>query len=317
MIEGIVTKSTGSWYLVEDRQRNQYTCRIIGKFRLKGFKLTNPVAVGDKVMIDCDSDEEKGKAIIKEILPRKNYVVRQSPRKKHFLHLLAANIDQAVLLVTMVQPMLKLGFIDRFLVMTEPYNIPVTIIFNKKDLYNSQNLERFEQLKDLYSSIGYNIHLISATEAEDISLLKELLQSKTSLIAGQSGVGKSTIVNKLLDNNHLKTSEISLSSGKGQHTTTFAEMYSLDNNTKIIDTPGIKTLSFNNFEVMDVAHSFKEFFAYSKDCKFSDCTHRNEPACAVKEAIEEGEISIFRYENYLQILDEIEDQNYWERLKNM
>lgn len=317
MIEGIVTKSTGSWYLVEDSQRNQYTCRIIGKFRLKGFKLTNPVAVGDRVLIDCDSDEEKGKAIIKEILPRKNYVVRQSPRKKHFLHLLAANIDQAVLLVTMVQPMLKLGFIDRFLVMTEPYNIPVTIIFNKKDLYNSQNLQRFEQLKDLYSSIGYNTHLISATDAEDILLLKELLQSKTSLIAGQSGVGKSTIVNKLLDNNQLKTSEISLSSGKGQHTTTFAEMYTLENDTRIIDTPGIKTLSFNNFEVMDVAHSFKEFFAYSKDCKFSDCTHRNEPACAVKEAIEEREISIFRYENYLQILDEIEDQNYWERLKNM
>lgn len=317
MIEGIVTKSTGSWYLVEDNQRNQYTCRIIGKFRLKGFKLTNPVAVGDKVLIDCDSDGEAEKAIIKEILPRKNYVVRQSPRKKHFLHLLAANIDQAFLLVTMTQPMLKLGFIDRFLVMTEPYDIPVIIVFNKKDLYTSENIKRFEELKKLYTSIGYEIAMIAATNSRDILMLRELLRSKTTLIAGQSGVGKSTIVNKLLDGNQLKTSEISQSSGKGQHTTTFAEMYTLEQKSRIIDTPGIKTLSFNNFEVMDVAHSFKEFFAYSKSCKFSDCTHRNEPACAVKKAIKDNEISTLRYENYLQILDEIENQNYWERLKNM
>lgn len=317
MIEGIVTKSTGSWYLVEDKYGTSYTCRIIGKFRLKGFKLTNPVAVGDRVLIDCSSTEEKDKAIIKEILPRKNYVVRQSPRKKHFLHLLAANIDQAFLLVTMVQPMLKLGFIDRFLMMTEPYNIPVTIIFNKKDLYSVEDIERYEQLKELYTSIGYQTELITATHTSDLQLIKELLQSKTTLIAGQSGVGKSTIVNQLLEGNQLKTKEISQSSGKGQHTTTFAEMYSLGDSTKIIDTPGIKTLSFNNFEVMDVAHSFKEFFLFSKNCKFSNCTHRNEPTCAVKEAIEEGKISIFRYENYLQILDEIEDQNYWERLKNM
>ena len=307
-------KSTGSWYSVEIESGELIQCRVIGKFRLKGMKLTNPVAVGDIVDIEIEDVAEKT-GIIKKVHPRKNYVVRQSPRKKHYLHLLASNIDQAMLIITINYPKLKQGFIDRFLLMTEPYNIPVIIVFNKSDLYNPGEMGVYEYLKDIYSKIGYKCILTSSITGEDIDKLKEQLKNKTSLIAGQSGVGKSTLINKVQPGLDLKINELSRYTGKGQHTTTFAEMFNLDNGGKIIDTPGIKNLSFNNLEVLDVAHNFREFFEKSKQCKFSNCTHRNEPGCAVKEAIETGEISELRYINYLQILEEIESQNYWERHK--
>ncbi len=275
------------------------------------MKVTNPVAVGDHVLFEREDSSEGG--IIKEICDRKNYVIRQSPRKKHNLHILAANIDQAMLIVTIIEPNLKQGFIDRFLLMTEPYNIPVNIVFNKSDLYGESELAMFHYLKSTYDKIGYKCYLVSAVDNSGIAALKTVLQDKVSLIAGQSGVGKSSIINALAPHLDLKTKQLSKSSGKGQHTTTFAEMMELDVNTKIIDTPGIKTLSYNHLEVIDVAHNFREFFEYSNQCKFSDCTHRNEPHCAVKTAIENNEISELRYINYLQILDEIEDQNYWER----
>jgi len=241
--------------------------------------------------------------------------VRQSPRKKHFLHLLASNIDQAVLIITINYPKLKQGFIDRFLLMTEPYNIPVTIVFNKSDLYDEGEIRLFEYLKDIYSKIGYNSCLLSAKTGDGIEGLKNILKGNISLIAGQSGVGKSTLINSLQDDIDIKTNELSDYTGKGQHTTTFAEMFTLDSGGKIIDTPGIKNLSFNNLEVLDVTHNFKEFFVKSTGCKYSNCTHRNEPGCAVKDAIENGEISELRYFNYIQILEEIEDQNHWERHK--
>jgi len=312
--KALVKKSTGSWYEVETEQGIIVQCRIIGKFRLQGMKLTNPVAVGDIVDIEIEDVEEKT-GIIKKIYPRKNYVVRQSPRKKHYLHLLASNIDQAILIITVNHPKLKQGFIDRFLLMTEPYNIPVIIVFNKADLYDKGEIGVFEYLQNIYNKIGYTCILTSAVTGQGVEDLKGLLKDKISLIAGQSGVGKSTLINNIQPALNLKINELSSYTGKGQHTTTFAEMFNLDFGGKIIDTPGIKNLSFNNLDVLDVAHNFREFFEKSKDCKYSNCTHRNEPGCAVKKAIESGKISELRYINYIQILEEIEAQNYWERHK--
>ena len=311
MQKGTVVKSTGSWYNVKLSDNTIIESRIIGKFRLKGMKLTNPVAVGDQVMIEINKSENTG--LIKKILPRINYVIRQSPRKKHNLHLLASNIDQALVIVTMREPNLKQGFIDRFLIMTEPYDIPVHIVFNKCDIYNEGDYAVCEFLKGIYTSIGYHFHIISAKEGIGLEEIKDLLKGKITLFGGQSGVGKSSLINSIAPNFKLRTEELSKYTGKGQHTTAFAEMIYLNNNTAIIDTPGIKALAFNHFEVMDIAHNFREFFVASKDCKYRDCYHRNEPLCAVKKAIEEGRISELRYVNYLKIIEEIEEQNYWER----
>jgi len=316
LIEGLIIRSTGSWYDVALESGGTISCRMVGKFRLDGKKLTNPVAVGDRVMLEIEHTNDKADkktGVIKEIVDRKNYVIRQSPRKKHFLHILAANIDQALLIVTIRNPKLKQGFIDRFLLMTEPYDIPVHIVFNKGDIYTDEDLEVYQYLKDIYENIGYNCYISSALENKGIQQITKIIHNKTTLISGQSGVGKSSLLNRLHPDLELKTKDISQYTGKGQHTTTFAEMFDLGEGTKIIDSPGIKTLSFNHMEVQDVAHNFKEFFAASTDCKFQDCTHRNEPKCAVKERIENGTISELRYGNYLQIISEVEDQNYWER----
>ena len=312
MHKGIVIKSTGSWYQVLLENEAVIDCRIIGKFRLNGMKITNPVAVGDRVEVEKEADD---KGIIKKIMPRENFVVRQSPRKKHFLHLLASNLDQAVVIMTIINPNLKQGFIDRFLLMTEPYNIPVIIVFNKADLYGEEELTVYHYLREIYEKIGYEVRLVSSTTGTGLDELKRSLKDKISLISGQSGVGKSTLVNALQPHLDIHTNEISDYSGKGMHTTTFAEMFPLDFGGHIIDTPGIKTLAFNNLTPMEVVHNFRELFKYSKDCKFADCTHRNEPGCAVKTAVEEDEISELRYMNYVTILEEIEDQNYWERHK--
>ncbi len=310
-LSGLIIRSTGSWYDVQLEDKKVIACRVPGKFRLDGKKLTNPVAVGDYVMIVMEENLESG--IIKSIEDRKNYVIRQSPRKKHYLHIIAANIDKALLIVTIKNPNLKQGFIDRFLLMTEPYDIPVHIFFNKSDLYNQKELDTYYFLKELYEKIGYHCYLTSAKTGSGLEAMQALIEGEVSLFSGQSGVGKSSLINLLRPELNLKTKVLSDFTGKGQHTTTFAEMYDLGNNTKIIDTPGIKTLSYNHLEVQDVAHNFKEFFQASSNCKFADCTHRNEPKCAVKDQLENGEISELRYFNYLQILEDIEDQNYWER----
>lgn len=312
MIKGIVTKSTGSWYNVKLPSGEIIKSRIAGKIKLDDLKLTNPIAVGDEVSLEMeDSDEIRG--VIKAISPRKNYIVRQSPRKKHHLHFLASNVDQVLLIVTMRDPNLKVGFIDRFLIMTEPYSIPAIIVFNKSDIYKKDDIIYFEELKRIYTKIGHQVIKASSVSKEGINEIKSYLKDKTTLIAGQSGVGKSTLVNAIEANLNLRTEEISEFSGKGQHTTTFAEMFELSFGGRIIDTPGIKTLAFSHLEVMDIAHNFREFFAIADQCKFANCTHRNEPKCAIKHAVEVGEISHIRYQNYLGLLEEVEDQNYWER----
>ena len=312
MEKGLILRSTGSWYEVERPDGAIVSCRMVGKLRQEDIRLTNPVGVGDYVHWEMENEEEST-GIIREILPRTNYVIRQSPRKKHQLHLLASNIDQAVLVVTVAHPKLKQGFIDRFLVMTEPYSIPVTIVFNKKDVYKEKDARQFEEMRELYTQIGYEVMLVSAFDETDIEKLREHLKDKTTLISGQSGVGKSTLVNAIEKGLELKTTDVSGFTGKGQHTTTFAEMFKLSFGGRIIDTPGIKTLSFNHLEAMDVAHNFREMFELSEHCRFHNCTHINEPGCAVKEALETGKVHELRYQNYLQILSEIEDQNYWER----
>lgn len=311
-MKGIVIKSTGSWYDVKLPDGSIIKSRIAGKIKLDDLKLTNPIAVGDEVTLELE-DSEEIRGVIKAISPRRNYVVRQSPRKKHHLHFLASNVDQVLIIVTMRNPNLKVGFIDRFLIMTEPYSIPAIIVFNKSDIYTKGDLVYYEELKDIYSKIGHQVLKASSVNKDGLSEIRELLKGKFTLIAGQSGVGKSTLVNAIEPRLHLRTEEISDFSGKGQHTTTFAEMFELSFGGQIIDTPGIKTLSFSHLEVMDIAHNFREFFAISDQCKFANCTHRNEPTCAVKSAVEVGEISIIRYQNYLGLLEEVEDQNYWER----
>lgn len=315
-MQGIVIKSTGSWYNVRMEDGQVLECRAVGKLRLNDLPLTNPIAVGDEVLVEMESETEKG--LIKGIMPRRNYVVRQSPRRKHDLHLLASNIDQALLVTTITQPKLKQGFIDRFLLMVEPYEIPTIIVFNKADLYSDEDLEVYAYLEDLYQGLGYTVILASAMTGDGVAELKAQLKDKVTMLSGQSGVGKSSLLNQIQANLELRVGEISDWSGKGQHTTTFAEMHPLDMGGQIIDTPGIKTLSFIHLEPNQVAHNFREIFALSPQCRFGGaCLHRNEPKCAVKAAVERDEISSLRYENYLYILQEIEDLNHWERKKGM
>ncbi len=317
MLEGIVIKSTGSWYNVRRKDTNAVVqCRIKGKFRLKEKNLTNPVAVGDVVSFDLETDGHgvESSGIIHKIHDRRNYVARQSPRKLHEIHLLAANVDQTVLFSTIVEPTVKVGFIDRFLLMTEPHDIPTVIVFNKKDIYDKVALAEYDYLKNIYVPIGYKTLLVSAVTGEGLDDLRDLLKDKTTLLAGQSGVGKSSVVNTMQPQLDLHTGEISDYSGKGQHTTTFAEMHPLSFGGYLIDTPGIKNLSFNNLEPMDVTHNFREFFQLSKNCRFGgSCSHINEPGCAVLDALKKETISDSRYQNYLKILDEIGDINFWER----
>jgi ribosome biogenesis GTPase / thiamine phosphate phosphatase len=314
ILTGTVIKSTGSWYNVRlhEAPYDVILCRIIGKFRLDDVPLTNPVAVGDEV--DVRADAKSGETMIQKIMPRRNFVVRQSPRQKHHLHLLASNIDQAVLIVTISQPTIKPGFIDRFLLMVAKCDIPVTIVFNKADLYDADDWALHGHISNIYERIGYNTLTTSTLEGTNLEQFKAILQDKTTLISGQSGVGKSTLVNAVQPQLDLRTGDISDYSGKGQHTTTFAEMFELDYGGRIIDTPGIKMLAFNDKDKLNVAHSYKEMFELSENCRFGgSCLHRNEPGCAVQSAVESGEVSEIRYATYLGILEEIEDQNYWER----
>lgn len=301
-MDGVVIKSTGSWYTVLDVSGQTIECRIKGLFRTKEIKSTNPIAVGDRVSFDM---EEDGKGVIHTIEERKNYIIRKSINLSKQSHILAANMDQAFLIATLALPRTSAGFIDRFLVTAEAYHIPTTIFFNKTDLFEDDAglMKELDDFMAIYTSIGYPCYKISANREKDIELLRSLSKNKITLIAGHSGVGKSTLVNAMDSNLQLKTGEISEAHFKGKHTTTFAEMFSLDYGGFIIDTPGIKELGLIDMEKEEIGDYFPEMRALKSECKFNNCLHLNEPKCAVVKAVEEGRIAGSRYNTYLGIMN--------------
>ena len=300
-MKGVVTKSTGSWYTVYRENGEWIDCRLKGKFRIKGIKSTNPVSVGDNVNFEFEDGKETG--VINKIFDRKNYIIRKSVNLSKQTHIIASNIDIAFLLVTVNNPPTSPGFIDRFLATAEAYSIPVVILFNKLDMYNDDELEKLAMLDEIYSDIGYKCIAISATKNIDIESVKELMKDKTTMFSGHSGVGKSTLINCIEPSLNLKTSEISKQHKQGLHTTTFAEMFKLDFGGFIIDTPGIKGFGVVDFEPEEITDYFPEFFRLKSGCKFNNCMHINEPKCAIKDAVETGEIASSRYNSYLQIVD--------------
>ncbi len=297
-MKGIVTKSTGSWCTVRGEDGMKRECRVKGKFRVDEIKSTNPVAVGDRVGFQMEKDNT---GVIDTIEPRKNYIIRKATKLSKQTHIIAANLDQAILVVSLVFPETMTGFIDRFLVTAEAYSIPSVIVFNKIDLYDEKARERLKYLMAVYEKIGYPCLEISAEKEINLPQLMEVMKGRTSLLAGNSGVGKSTIINKIEPGLDLKISEVSQAHHLGTHTTTFAEMFDLSFGAFIIDTPGLKSFGIVDFHKEELFHYFPEMFRIISDCKFSNCTHINEPGCAVKKAVEKGEIAQHRYQNYLDI----------------
>ncbi|MDH5397818.1 MAG: ribosome small subunit-dependent GTPase A [Cyclobacteriaceae bacterium] len=297
-MKGLVVKSTGSWYQVADDKGTLYDCRLRGKFRLKGMKTTNPVAVGDRVVVKKD----EGANVITEIEARANYIIRQSVKKTGHGHIIAANVDQVMLVVTIVFPRTSLGFIDRFLISAEGFRIPQLLVFNKQDILGDKEREWQQHVIDIYEAIGVKCLLVSAINEEGINEVRHVIANKLTLVAGHSGVGKSTLLNLLAPHIEQKTSEVSDFAQKGVHTTTFAEMFNLGNNTRIIDTPGIKELGLIDTEDFELADYFPEMRDIRNACKFNNCLHVHEPGCEIKRAIGEGEIAIERYESYLSML---------------
>lgn len=300
-MNGLITKSTGSWYLIQGADGTTYQGRLRGKLRLEGFKTTNPVTVGDRVLFEVEN-KEKGTAIIKDIQERENYITRKSVHKSGHKSLIAANIDQAILIVSLKKPRTSPGFIDRFIVSAECFRIPVIIVFNKADLLNERQLSKYEEVASVYEKIGYPCLLTSATENRNTKAFHELLKGNVSLLSGNSGVGKSSLLNAVSPGLALKTNEVSKSTGKGLHTTTYSEMYSIDQDSHIIDTPGIRELGFDDIEKTELSHYFTEMRPFLGKCKFNNCTHTHEPGCEVVKAVENGTIAPERYQSYLNIL---------------
>jgi len=301
----------GKWYTVQPEDLNKPTieCQIKGKIRLKGLKTTNPIAVGDWVEVDSNT------AMISKIYDRDNYIIRQSPRTYWQRQIIAANLDQALLVLTFSNPRTSLGFVDRFLVTAEMYGVPTVLVFNKQDAYTEKDMEKYEEAKETYENLGYTCLLVSAQTGFQLETLEAQMKGKVSLLTGHSGVGKSTIINHFLPDLDLSTNTISKFSGKGKHTTTFATMHELEENTYLIDTPGIKEFGLVYTEIEEVAGYFREFKPLLNQCRFNNCLHRTEPKCVVKEAVANDEIAMSRYANYLHILDNIEEIDYWERNK--
>ncbi len=308
-MKGLVYKSTGSWYILRDPSGRSWNARTKGVLKLEDITSTNPVAVGDWVDFEIESDAQNT-ALINQILPRHNYINRQSPRHKHQHHIVAANLDQTVLVVTIREPRTSQGFIDRFLVAAEMYHVKPVLVFNKSDLYRAKELQLFEALRDMYQPIGYPVLLVSAEKQEGLSELNAVLKDKTTLLSGHSGVGKSSLLNVLFPGMNRKTQDVSGWSGKGQHTTTFAEMFDLPQGGKIIDTPGMREFGIVDLSKQELSHYFPEMKDRIQNCQFNNCLHSNEPGCAIKDAVNPGLIHEDRYVSYRTILDSFEEESY-------
>lgn len=302
-MKGKIIRSTGSWYDIMSEEGEKLKGRLRGKFKIQDLKVTNPIAVGDQVEFEREASQEDS-VIITNILPRKNYFIRKAIQKSAHGHLIATNLDQTVLIVTLIQPVTSTGFIDRFLVSAETFRIPAVLVFNKTDLYSEKELSKLIELEKIYSQLGYDCLRTSAKNNTGIDHLRRVLKNKTSLISGHSGVGKSTLINIIAPDLDLKTSELSSYSDKGKHTTTFAEMFEIEENSFIIDTPGIKELGLFEINENELSHYFPEMRDLLGECKFHNCKHLNEPKCAIKERVESGEISESRYLSYLRMLDD-------------
>jgi ribosome biogenesis GTPase len=308
-MKGLVYKSTGSWYILRDPSGRSWNARTKGVLKLEDITSTNPVAVGDWVDFEIESDAQNT-ALINQILPRHNYINRQSPRHKHQHHIVAANLDQTVLVVTIREPRTSQGFIDRFLVAAEMYHVKPVLVFNKSDLYRAKDLQLFEALRDMYQPLGYPVLLVSAEKQEGLAELNTVLKDKTTLLSGHSGVGKSSLLNVLFPGMNRKTQDVSGWSGKGQHTTTFAEMFDLPQGGKIIDTPGMREFGIVDLSKQELSHYFPEMKNRIQNCQFNNCLHSNEPGCAIKDAVNQGLIHEDRYVSYRTILDSFEEESY-------
>jgi len=308
-MRGLVIKNTGSWYTVKTDDGQLIESKIKGNFRLKGIRSTNPVAVGDYVELITN---QEGTAFISSIEDRRNYIIRKSPNLSKQSHILAANVDQALLVVTVNYPQTSTTFIDRFLAGAEAYRVPVIIVFNKRDILSEDELHYEQMMRTLYETIGYQCIEISAATGEGIDELRPLIKDKVSLLSGNSGVGKSTLINQLIPDADQRTAEISEAHNSGMHTTTFSEMIELTDGGYLIDTPGIKGFGTFDIEKEELTSYFKEIFRFSKDCKFSDCTHTHEPGCAVIKAVEEHYIAASRYQSYLSMLEDKDENKYRE-----
>ena len=309
-MKGRVYKSTGSWYTVRDSEGKVYQARLKGKFKIDDITSTNPIAVGDLVEMEKETDPEV-RMMISEIYDRKNYVNRKSPSNKRLQHIIAANLDQSVLIATLRDPRTSQGFIDRFLVACEAYHVPAFIVINKADVLREKDIDKFVEWEEMYNSIGYPIFLMSTITGLGLEMLKEKLKDKITLMSGHSGVGKSTLINLLVPELTLKTQEVSGWSGKGLHTTTFAEMYDLSFGGQIIDTPGMREFGLVDISKQELSHYFPEMRPLISDCQFNNCLHINEPGCAIKKAFEEEKIHPERYFSYCNILDSLEEDKEW------
>jgi ribosome biogenesis GTPase len=304
-MKALVYKSTGSWYQIKNEAGETYNARVKGKFKIDNITSTNPIAVGDFVDAEKEDIAEES-VVINNIYPRKNYITRQSPHNKHQHHIIASNLDQSLLFATLKEPKTSTGFLDRFLIASEAYHVPAIIVFNKSDLFQTKEKEKYQELKEIYENIGYRILSMSISQNTGLEEVKALLKDKTTLISGHSGVGKSSFINAVFPELSLKTQDVSGWSGKGLHTTTFAEMFDLPFGGKIIDTPGMREFALMDIEEQEVSHYFPEMRELINECRFNDCMHIDEPGCAVTKSVEEGKISSQRYINYLNILSSME-----------
>lgn len=307
-MKATIYKSTGSWYVAKADNGKTYNARIKGIFKIDEITSSNPLAVGDEV--ELEEESEINTAMINEIYERRNYVARSSPHRKSQIHIVASNLDQSILFATLKEPRTSQGFIDRFLVTNEAYHIPAMIVFNKSDIYRNKEMAKFEELKNMYEAIGYKVFLTSVINNEGVDEIKTLLKDKVTLVSGHSGVGKSSLLNSLFPELSLKTQNVSGWSGKGQHTTTFAEMFDLPSGGKIIDTPGVKEFGIVDISKQELSHYFPEMRTRLNDCQFNNCLHINEPGCAIKRAVEKKEIAEERFFSYYNILESIDEKNY-------